>query len=1109
MPDIVRIGILGPVEVTRDGRPLSVSGARLRALLTLLALEAGRTVPAGRLIDDLWEDRPPVGASNALQSLVSRLRAAVGRDLIGSPAGGYRLELPREAVDAHAFESAVIRARAMPDPAQRSARLREALALWRGPALAEVDRLPFAEGPVARLEGLRRAALEERIDADLVLGRHAELIPELQALTAAEPLRETLRGRLMRALYGAGRQAEALSVYTDTKRLLADSLGVDPSPDLEAIHLSVLRQDPALRPSPPLVPDAATQPAAPAAVPDQNGPSQGPDRNGPPRGNLRARLTSFIGRDDEVKRVVKLLGESRLVTLTGPGGAGKTRLSLECGERLLAALPDGVWAVELAPVGDPAEVPHTVLAALGLRETKIITPRGVPGSLETADPLDRLSAALGGKRLLVLLDNCEHLLDAAARLAARLLADCPGVRVLATSREPLGITGETLWPVEPLPLPPPHAAPDEAVGYPAVRLFADRAAAVRPGFTVSADNVARIVRICRALDGMPLAIELAAARLRSLTTDQLAARLDDRFRLLTAGSRVALPRHKTLRAVVEWSWELLDDAERALWRRLAVFAGGATVEAAEAVCAGAGLAAADVFEVLSALVDKSLVVLRAEGTGPGPPADDAPRYLMLETIRAYGLERLAESGEADRYRRAHAEYFADLAETAEPRLRRSDQVDWLARLAADHDNLHAALRWTISTGDAALAVRLCASLGWYWWLGGHTSEAGDAVPEVLAMPGLPADQTTAVAAVLAAMSAFGGPREIEEMKGWLRLSRDICAGLDDEPLHPVLRLMGPLLDGVTQGFDLRDLRRIEPLFTDPDPWVASMARFVHGQVALNTGRVEPAEDDFATALEGFRSTGDRWGISFTLTAQAEVLSWRGDHRRALSLLEEALTLVRELGVTEETVQHMSAKLAGELFLLGERDRAGRMLEASLRAAEHTASDRTLAWMHYYLAEFSLRRGEYAEAARSLERVRDLIDAGLSGPPQFTAVVTWMTGRLASETGDLAGARRWQREALRHAVTSMDNPVLALVLTGQAELAWREGDPRRAAELLGMSHAVRGLRDLSQPFAVRLEETLREELGGDAFAAAYERGRSRDLDGVLTDLGMRRPPPPVL
>ncbi len=552
----MRIGILGPLEVRGDaGQPIELGGPRLRALLIRLALDAGQTISIERLCGDLWPGDGPADSGNALQALVSRLRHAAGPGIVQHRAGGYRLAVPPEQVDAAEFERLVGVARAAAaggDPEQGAAVLREALRLWRGPALADVADAPFAAGPVARLEELRLAATEDRIETDLALGRGTELAPELEELTAAYPLRERLRGQLMRALYLAGRQGDALTVYQETRDLLADQLGVDPSPALSDVHLAILRADPSLgaaagnggRPSVPAAPVAA------AAAPR--------------RGNLPAQLTSFVGRDEELNRVAKLLDEARLVTLTGPGGTGKTRLAIEAAARLADQSPDGMWFVPLAPVRDAMDVPQAVLSALGVAEAPRPTDTVWPIVLP---PLDRLTDALASQQLVLVLDNCEHLIAAVADLAGRLLAAAPGLRILATSREPLGVIGETLCPVPALPLPPPDVTAAEAMEYGAVRLLAERAGAVRPGFTVGSDSVAPVVRICRALDGNPLAIELAAARLRSLTAAQVAGRLDDRFALLSAGSRTALPQHQTLRAIVDWSWDLLGDDERTVLRR--------------------------------------------------------------------------------------------------------------------------------------------------------------------------------------------------------------------------------------------------------------------------------------------------------------------------------------------------------------------------------------------------------------------------------------------------------------------------------------------------------------------------------------------------------------
>jgi predicted ATPase/DNA-binding SARP family transcriptional activator len=629
-------------------------------------------------------------------------------DVVESHPAGYRLALDPEAVDAVRFEALARAGREelREDPRQAAATLREALALWRGPALADAAGAGFAEPAAVRLEALHLGAVEHRIEADLAVGADGNLVAELDELVAEHPRRERLHGQLMRALARAGRPADALAVYERLRGRLAEELGIDPSGELQAVHLSLLRGE--------------ASPAAPAASVGERGHGVAA-----PRTNLRAQITSFVGRDDDIARITGVLADARLVTLTGPGGAGKTRLAAEAAARMLDRLPDGVWMVELGSVVDPADLPQAALTLLGAREVALLAPRGTAGM----PPAERLVEALGAKRLLLVLDNCEHLVAGAAAMVEQLLARCPALLVLTTSREPLGITGEVLHPVGPLALPGDGVTPAQALRSPAVRLFADRAAAARPGFAVDGATLGPVLRTCRALDGIPLAIELAAARLRALPPEQVAARLDDRFRLL-AGGRSAVPRHQTLRAVIDWSWDLLDEAERTLLRRLAVFAGGATLDAAERVCAVPGLDGPtpdEVLYLLAALVDKSLVVA---GEGGGEV-----RYAMLETVRAYGQERRREAGEDQALRRAHAAYFLDLAEQVDPRLRGGDQLRWLERLSTERDNLHAALRWAVDRREAATAMRFVAALGWYWFLRSLRAEAVDWAAQALALPG--------------------------------------------------------------------------------------------------------------------------------------------------------------------------------------------------------------------------------------------------------------------------------------------------------------------------------------------------------------------------------------
>jgi predicted ATPase/DNA-binding SARP family transcriptional activator len=909
----VRIGLLGTLAVHDEaGRPVRVGGHRVRMLLILLALDAGRVVPAYSLIERLWEDEPPANSGNALQSLVSRLRAALrhagsGGEVIESHPAGYRLAISPEATDIVVFETLArqgSQALASGDPATARQVLAEALDTWRGPALADASAARFAQGPAARLEELRTSAALDLIEAGLALGESDGLAGELRAMIAADPVAERPRGLLMRALYAAGRQAEALAVYTQTRDLLASELGVDPSPQLEQIYLSVLRQD--LADGPRGLPDPDSQaPGAPSESSLYAKRLAGGDLPAVRPASVRKPLTSFVGRDEDVARVLKMLAEGRLVTLTGPGGAGKTRLAIEAGSRLTGdslARSSGVaatgqagescqvWLVELTPVTDPGEVPSAVLSALGIRESPVIAHGGAGQLAARTDPAQRLVAALAERYGLLILDNCEHVVAAAAALADQVLAGCPSVRVLATSREPLRITGEALWPVPPLPVPPAPAGqdgPDETspadalvpadgsgrdevaagdgrhlAGYASVRLLADRAAAVRPDFKVDAANATDVARICRALDGMPLAIELAAARLRTLSAAQLAQRLDARFELLTGGSRTAVPRHQTLRAVVDWSWELLSGPEQVLARRLATFPGGATLTAAEQVCHDAALPAKAVLPTIFGLVEKSFLIVAGDGE---------PRYRMLETIRAYCAERLAEAGEDDRMRRAFSAHFLWLAETADPQLRAASQGIWLRRLITEQDNIHAAVRWAVEQRDVALALRFGQALAWFWLLRGQRRESGTLAAEILAItePAGDArrDRDAVQARAICALTALNASWDIAAVRQPLVDAESLLpepggGGGDrngDRPLHPMVVVGASMLALYDRQDPDRALGLLASLFESPDPWTRSGARIVHALSSLNMGRMDGVAQECAEALAGFGEIGDRWG----------------------------------------------------------------------------------------------------------------------------------------------------------------------------------------------------------------------------------------------------------
>ncbi|MET8039695.1 BTAD domain-containing putative transcriptional regulator [Micromonospora sp. NPDC005215] len=930
----MRFRVLGPTQVLlADGREIAVGGPRLRALLALLLLDAGRVVSAERLIDGLYGEHPPRGAANALQSLVSRLRQALPAEHtpVEFHPAGYRLAVDPTDVDAYRFErlaEAGRRALAGGDWPRAAAVLREALELWRGPALADVIDVAGVPAQAARLDELRLAATEDRIEAELALGGHAELVPELRQLVVAHPLRERSRGQLMRALSAQGRPAEALAEFEDARRSLAEQLGVDPSAALAAIHLAVLRGDGSsavLRGGDSFAVRLTTEQALPS------------------------QLTTFVGREEELRRVRALLGERRLVTLTGPGGAGKTRLAIEAAGRL-----DGeVHFVELAGLADGSDVPQAVLSALGLRDAGLRAP-AEPGRQST----DRLVEALAERRLLLVLDNCEHVIADAARLAARLLGACPALRVLATSREPLGLAGEALCQLSGLTLPPADASTEEADDYAAVSLFVQRAADVAPDFTVTPANVDVVLRICRTLDGLPLAIELAAARLRALPVAEVAARLDDRFRLLSMGSRAASPRHRTLRAVVEWSWDLLDDAERRLARRLTVFAGGATLEAAGRV---SGLPSAEFVDALSGLADKSFVEL------------SGGRYRMLETVRAFCAERLAEAGEADQLRRAHTAYFLEFAWTASDHLRQAEQLHWLRRLDAERDNLHAALRRATAAGDAADAAGLVAALSFYWWLRGMRGEAARLAADVLDLLGAEAPAGLNEEFVLCVYNtSLAGAGHLPS----LGTQRSVIRSLDRPPRQPFLLYLSGISTGPPSGGAehvdelMRELRRL----VGPDTWINALGAMGSGSALMWGGQWDRARTALATALDGFRSTGDRWGCMITLGALGELAAWQGDPETAGAHMDEAMGLVEALGSAVDQADMLRTR--GEIRLrAGDLTAARDDFAGALLLAQRSGAPEFVASARLGLAQVARLRGDLAEARRFCEAA---LVGGLTG-----------------------------------------------------------------------------------------------------------------------------------
>ncbi|TMU94916.1 BTAD domain-containing putative transcriptional regulator [Streptomyces sp. DASNCL29] len=1065
----MQIGMLGPLEVrTDDGGSADVPGARLRGLLVALALRPGQVVPKASLVDWIWGERPPADAANALQRLVSRLRKALPGGVIEGQPDGYRLLVEPDAVDAVRFERLVGAGRARAEDGARRVRLlREGLELWRGAAMQDVgpqDSAAF-EAAVVRLEGLRLTATEERAEAEVTLGRGAELVAELTDLVAAHPVRERLVAALMRALVAAGRDSEALQVYQRAREALADALGVDPSPELAALHVALLRGE------------------------------LGRQKESR-KSNLRAELTSFVGRGADVAAVRGLIAEHRLTTVIGPGGAGKTRLATETARTLLGEgePPDGAWLVELAAIGADGDVAQPALTGLGLRDALL-------GAAPNAELTDRLIAAVREREALLILDNCEHVIESAAVFAHRVLGECRRLRILATSREPLGITGEALWPVEPLALPEGDAGPGEIGASPAVQLLRDRAGAVRRGLAADAHTLATMVRVCRALDGMPLAIELAAARLRTMSIDQLAHRLDDRFRLLTSGSRTALPRHKTLRAVVDWSWELLTDAERMVLRRLSVFSGGAGLEAAERVCAGDGVERDQVLELLTALTEKSLLV--AEGGG-------APRYRMIGTIREYAGHRLAEAGESDLVRQAHLAHFTELTETAEPRLRRAEQVEWLATLEAEHDNIGAAMRGALAAGEAGAAMRLAAGAGWYWWLGGRRTEGLELITAATRTPGEVPDDVRALVYALIVHFVTSGRGDERQAAEWIHEAHRLSRRGHHHPGVKFIAVLERMLHAPEAA-----LTAFAPLLDDEDPWVRALARWHMGKMRIVFGREgqdgrdgrdvrngpegqdqerrddrdsqdrqggPSAEAYLAAALTEFRALGERYGISLALTELANLLAVRGDFAGACEHYEQAIEVVSEVGATEDVIR-MRARQAQLYWLLGDKDAGAAAIAEARRCAERVTWPDALAELAFARAELARWDGDAEEAHRQLGLATAMLGDDAERA-DIRAVRHDLLGYLADDLGEV----RAHRAAACAAAVEVGHALLiAHVLVGVADLALRRGEHEQAARLLAASTGVRGLRDRAHPDLARIERAARCRLGDAKFAEATRDG----------------------
>jgi predicted ATPase/DNA-binding SARP family transcriptional activator len=956
----LHIELLGGFRITVGSTAIEESNWRLRkarSLVKLLALAPSHRLHREEVTDLLWPDLEPGAAGNNLRYALHVARRALA-DV--APGGRGYLQLQGDLlvlcpdgplrIDVEIFEAAAAAARGTQDPSAYCA----AIERYTGDLLPE-DR--YEDWAAERRESLRQlyvGLLLELAQLHEARGESEPAIDALRRVIAGEPAHEEAHVALVRLYAERGQHHRALRQYQQLREALRRELDTEPDPASERLYQEIR---------------ALQLPAIGMRIP------AGPLASAPAgqRHNLPAFLTSFIGREREIAEIKRLLLQVRLLTLTGAGGCGKTRLALQVAGELEREYPDGVWVVELAALSDPSLVPQAVASGLGLGEA--------PGQPLTAT----IAESLRCKQLLLVLDNCEHLVEACATLADALLGACPNLRVLATSRQPLGLVGEAVWPVPPLSLPAVGRLPptEHLVESEAIRLFLERARLTRPDFALTSQNATAVAQVCQRLDGMPLAIELAAARVKLLSAEQIAARLDDRFRLLSGGSRTA-PRHQTLRAAMDWSYALLSQAERTLFNRLAVFAGGWTIEAAETVNDG------DVLDLLSSLVDKSLVLAEPDRTGVG-------RYRLLETLRQYGRERLANSGEAEQIQRRHTAFVVTLAEQAETELLGPEQAAWLVRLEREQENVRAALASARVRGDAEAALRLAGALWFFWLQRGYWSEGRDRLEEALALArdaGCSKERAKALcgAGTLAWLQDdYGAARSrLEESVAlWRQLGNRRGLALALYYLGHAALMSGDY--PAARSCYEQSL----PIFQEEgDTWGLSQPLEGLGRVALQEGDYTAARARLEESLAIRREIGDNWQIALALNALGDVARCQGDDELATALYEESLALFRELdsrGGMASSLHNLGYVAHGQ----GDERRARALFGESLALFRELGDRRGIAEALAGLAGVATATGQPERAARLFGAAEALLAA--------IGVQLWPSNR-ADYDRDLAAAR---------------------------------------------------------------------------------------------------------
>ena len=1004
--------LLGPLEVTRGGSPLPLGGTRQRALLAILLLHANETVSVDVLAEELWGASPPTHPGHALQVFVSRLRKQLGADVIRTRTPGYSVVIARETLDLNRFGDAIERSRRALDAGDARAGLvfaEEALVLWRGQPLADFAYEAFALPHATRLEELRLLALEQRAEARIALEPHPDVVAGLEELRREHPLRERVTELLMLALYRSGRQAEALDVYRATHERFADELGLEPGPSLAALNRAILNHDPEL---------GRDDTAAPSHLPL------------PP--------TPTVGRVEELEQLTRLLADPavRVVTLTGPGGTGKTRLALEAAQASVKLFSDGAFFVSLADVEDGQSAMRRIARTLGLKEE--------------GDVPDALARFLAMRRVLVVLDNMEQIADAGPLLAS-LAASAGAAAMLVTSRIRLRIAAEQVFEVQPLALPArddPTACSIAASA--AGELFLARAQAARPGFAATDADAPTLAAICQRLDGLPLAIELAAARVSVLSLEDLRARLDSRLSILTRGTLDADPRQQTLRATVEWSYDLLDEVERRLFARLGVFSDGWTLDAAEAVC---GPDDRPIVDVVMSLLEKSLIARRAG-------VDGGVRFFMLETIREYALERLAMSSEADVLRESHVRWFARSVEGAASELRGPYQDAWCRRLDDDYGNIRAALDYATET-NSDTAISMAVGLKDYWELRGLQREAREWFEHALADGGRPT-RLVVDAYAAAAWAAF-------------------CEGNYDAAQR--------LADEASDQASALDYRLGEAVADSHRGWIAYYRDDYGSAVTLGEA-----------ALSVFRALSAAHHSAEALALLGNVAAARGAHRDARMLLTESAEISRAQG-------NLSA-LAFRLADIGFVDRLEGRLAAATTNFEESLSLATRLGQKSGRAYALLNLAAIANQERSMT-ARALATEALelakeTGERAGIAQALTALADAATVNGDSILAEELLRDALGRYVDLEDRLASVAVLEKLAVLALNEDRIETAAVLAAVARRIRehlGFErsTLEKERLDRFVDEAPAAAWAQVFQDAWARGVSLDLAEAYADV----------